>query len=267
MMRYSIWKPSGADVMEKQMDTIALITGASSGLGKEISITLAKKGYTLIVTSNETEDLEKVYDEIHLHSRNSTHLAGDITDRAFLKELADHVEVKYGRCDILVNNVGILIPDYLGRSDPAKWDKVLEINLTAAFSLSNYLIPLMDRNGIWPLIINISSISGIMGSPFCASYVASKHGLIGLTEAINEEFRLKGRVRATAICPSTINTPSMWKINTPGITPRSDEAILEPAQVADLIEYVCQVRDHIFLPRIVINRRKPNDSRFPPENL
>jgi NAD(P)-dependent dehydrogenase (short-subunit alcohol dehydrogenase family) len=238
-------------------NNVVLITGASSGLGREMAIAFARNKCRLMITSNEDAALCNVVNEIKGLSATVKSIVGDLTDDDFIKRLAKETITLYDKVDILINNAGIMIPEKLGFSSIRNWNKVLAVNLTAPFNLSNELIPMMNEKAIAPLIINVSSVSGVVGSPFCASYVASKYGLVGLTDAINEEFRIHGRVRSIAICPGTMETASMRKINQPGISPRPDESVLEPKEVADFVLYIAKIRDHMDIAKVVFKRRKP----------
>lgn len=238
-------------------DNVVLITGASRGLGREMALAFAKEKCKLIITSNEEAALGEVVNEIKELSGTAESIVGDLTADGFIKKLAKETIRIYGKVDIQINNAGIIIPEKLGFSSIENWNKVLAVNLTAPFNLSNELIPIMNKKAITPLIINVSSVSGVVGSPFCASYVASKYGLVGFTDAINEEFRIHGRVRSIAICPGTMETASMRKINQPGISPRPDESVLEPREVANFVVCIAKIRDHMDVAKIVFKRRKP----------
>ena len=240
-------------------DTVVVITGASSGIGKEMAHLFAEEKSRLLLTAFEEKELEGVVRELKKFTAVAS-VAGDLTDGKFCRHVAKEAIDTYGKVDVLINNAGILIPERLGQSNVENWNKVLRLNLTAPFVLTNELVPVMREKAVWPLIINVASMSGVVGTPFCASYVASKYGLVGLTDAINEEFRIHGRIRSIALCPGTVDTPGMYKVNTPGISPRSEEPVLDVHHVAHVALFFARLRDHVDIDRIVFKRRKADQT-------
>lgn len=234
-----------------------VITGASSGLGLAIAQAFADRGSKLAITSNESERLSIVSNELANKASGLLFEDGDLRDIRFIENFAQKVIEKFGWIDILVNNAGIIIPERIGSSSIGNWNAVLDVNLTGPFVLTNVFAPTMNTLSPNPLIINIASLSGVYGSPYCASYVASKFGLVGLTEAINEEFRIHGRLRAIAICPGPINTPAIGPLKSwPGIAPSDNDKVLEPHAVADLIIQLVQISDKVDISRLVLKARK-----------
>jgi NAD(P)-dependent dehydrogenase (short-subunit alcohol dehydrogenase family) len=240
-------------------DTVVVITGASSGIGKETAHLFAKENSRLLLTALEEEELERVVRDLEKLTAVAA-IAGDLTDEKFCQHVAKEAIDTYGRVDVLINNAGILIPERLGQTKLENWNKVLRLNLTAPFVLTNELVPVMSERAVWPLIINVSSMSGVVGTPFCASYVASKYGLVGLTDAINEEFRIHGRIRSIALCPGTVDTPGMHKVNTPGISPKPEDAVLDVHHVAYVAVFFAKLRDHVNIDRIVFKKRKADQT-------
>ena len=238
-------------------DTVVVITGASSGIGKEMAHLFAKEKSRLLLTALEEKELERVVKELKKSTAVAA-IAGDLTDGQFCQHVAREAINTYGKVDVLINNAGILISERLGRTKLENWDKVLGLNLRAPFVLTNELIPVMNEKAVWPLIINVASMSGVGGTPFCASYVASKYGLVGLTDAINEEFRIHGRIRSIALCPGTVDTPGMHKVNTPGISPGPEDPVLDVHHVAHVALFFARLRDHVNIDRIVFRKRKPD---------
>lgn len=239
-----------------------VVTGASSGLGKAIAMAFAEQQCQVAVLSNQAEELERTSLQLQSITSNVLSCVGDLCDVEFLERFSRQVIDRFGWVDILVNNAGIILPEKLGTSDIRNWQQVLGVNLTAPFVLTNHFAPGMNQKSASPLIVNVASISGLMGSPYCASYVASKFGLVGLTEAINEEFRMHGRIRAVAICPGPIDTPSWGPLKGwAGIVPSPDEKMLEPKMIADMIIQLAKMSDTVDVSRVMLKARK--DIRLP----
>lgn len=184
---------------------VALVTGAGRGIGRAIAIRLAKAGAKVIVNYNGSEakamDTVKTIEEA---GGEAWAYKCDVSDFAACGELAKTVLEKYGRLDILVNNAGVTRDGLIMRMSEEDYDTVLDINLKGAFNTIRHFSPafLKQRAG---KIINISSVSGVLGNVGQANYSASKAGLIGLTKSVARELASRG-VCVNAIAPGFIET-------------------------------------------------------------
>ncbi|MCL4841456.1 MAG: 3-oxoacyl-[acyl-carrier-protein] reductase [Bryobacteraceae bacterium] len=183
---------------------VALVTGASRGIGREIALTLCRSNYDIIVASPEIENNETVAETIRQCGGDAMTLNLDVSSEESLKEGVAAALKKMGRIDVLVNNAGITRDGLAMRMKQADWNLVLQINLTGAFLATQAVIPAMMKER-WGRIINIASVVGEMGNAGQANYVASKSGLIGLTKCLAKELASRN-ITVNAIAPGFIET-------------------------------------------------------------
>ncbi len=184
---------------------IAIVTGASRGIGKAIAIELAVDGATVVINYNGSEERAKeVLAEIERRGGKGMLYQCNVADFTECEEFVRAIEKEYGRIDILVNNAGITRDGLLMRMTEADYDAVLDTNLKGTFHMMRFVnrIMLKKRAG---RIINISSVSGVLGNAGQANYSASKAGVIGLTKAVAREVASRG-ITVNAIAPGFIET-------------------------------------------------------------
>ena len=186
---------------------IAIVTGASSGIGRTAARLFAQEGAKLIVAARRKEELDTLVEQIAAFGGEAIACAGDVKDEALHRQLAETAQRRFGGLDIAFNNAGTL-----GEMGPtpqvslAGWHDALEINLTSAFLAAKYQIPLMLDRGGGSLIFTSTFVGHTAGMPGVASYAAGKAGLIGLTQALAVEFGPKG-IRVNALLPGGTDTP------------------------------------------------------------
>ena len=197
---------------------VAIVTGASSGIGYATARLFAREGAKLVVTARRQAALDALVAEIREAGGDAVALTGDVRDEALARALVETAVGRFGGLDIAFNNAGSL-----GEMAPVSelsldgWRETLEINLTAAFLGAKHQVPALVARGGGSLIFTSTFVGHTVGMPGMAAYAASKAGLIGMTQVLAAELGAKG-VRANAILPGGTDTP-MSITNAPGATP------------------------------------------------
>ncbi len=180
----------------------AIVTGASRGIGKAIALRLAAAGAKVACVARSEDKLKETADAIAAAGGEAEVHPCDVTDSAAVTKLVEELAEKWGSLDIVVNNAGITKDTLIPRMSDEDWDAVIATNLRSVFLFTRAasLVMMRKRSG---RIINISSVSGLMGNPGQANYSASKAGVIGLTRTVAQELASR-KVTVNAICPGFI---------------------------------------------------------------
>ena len=187
------------------MNKVALITGSSRGIGKQIAIRLAKEGYNIAINYvNKNEEVDKTIEEIKSQGVEVLEAAGDVSNFEESKKIVELVIEKFGQIDVLVNNAGITKDTLIMRMQPEDFTKVINVNLVGTFNITKNVVPYMmkKREG---RIINISSVVGISGNAGQCNYAASKAGIIGFTKSLAKELASRN-ILVNAVAPGFIET-------------------------------------------------------------
>ncbi len=187
------------------MGKVALITGATRGIGKQIAIKLAKEGYDIAINyRKENEELANTKAEIEKNNVKCLAVQGDVSNFDDTKRFVDEVINEFGTIDVLVNNAGITKDMLILRMQKEDFESVINVNLTGTFNVTKNVVPYMmkKRNG---RIINISSVVGISGNAGQTNYSASKAGIIGFTKSLAKEVASRN-ILVNAVAPGFIET-------------------------------------------------------------
>ena len=222
------------------LDKVALITGASRGIGRAIAVELASRGVNVaVIYSGNAEAAAQTCGDIRALSVRAEAYQCDVSDFAAAKETVEAVKDAFGTIDILVNNAGITKDGLLMSMKESAFDDVIDVNLKGAFNMTRHCSPIFVRNRSGK-IINISSIAGIMGNAGQANYSASKAGLIGLTKATARELASRN-ICCNAVAPGFIETDMTADISTDNplfsAIPLGRAGL--PKEVAELVAFLC----------------------------
>ena len=193
--------------MSALSNKVAIVTGASSGIGYATAKLFAREGAKVVIGARRGVELDALVDEITLAGGDAVALVGDVKDETFAKALVELAITHFGGLDVAFNNAGTI--GEMGATPDVSlsgWEDTIKTNLTSAFLGAKYQIPAMLKRGGGSLIFTSTFVGYSVGLPGMAAYAASKAGLIGLTQALASEFGAKG-IRANALLPGGTDTP------------------------------------------------------------
>lgn len=197
--------------MQELRGKCALITGASRGIGPHIVNALADEGMNLVITARCQSALEKTAVDARRRGARVTCIAANLLEPSHISGLVDRAEHESGGIAVLINNAGVEHASSYERIGIANIAEVVSVNLLAPMILSRLLLPSMTRRGEGH-IVNISSLSGLIGTPYEEAYAASKHGLVGFSRSLRVSLRSDGhRVGVSVICPGPVRGAGMYE--------------------------------------------------------
>jgi 3-hydroxybutyrate dehydrogenase len=227
----------------------ALVTGAASGIGQAVAEDLGARGARVLVSDLDEAGARKVAERI----AGAVAQRADVSSREDCRALVDRARQEWDRLDILVNNAGLQHVAPVEEFPEERWELMIRIMLVGPFLLTKYALPLMYERK-WGRIINVSSLHGVVASPYKSAYVSAKHGLMGLTKTVALEAADKG-VTVNAICPSYVRTPLVEKqiadqarvhglseqevVERIMLAPAAVKRLLEPSEVAAYVAFLC----------------------------
>ncbi len=226
-------------------EKLALVTGASRGIGKACAIELAKAGYDIAVNfAGNVDAANKTVEELKALGVQAEAFKFDVSNKEEAQKGVDAVIEKFGRIDVLVNNAGITRDGLFMRMSAENWDAVINTNLSSAFYVSQPVVKVMmkQRSGA---IVNMSSVVGVSGNAGQANYSAAKAGLIGLTKTLAKELGSRG-IRVNAIAPGFINTDMTKDLDTSKFTDFIPlKRLGEPEDIAKAVKFLAVDADYV----------------------
>jgi NADP-dependent 3-hydroxy acid dehydrogenase YdfG len=229
---------------------VALIVGASSGIGRATAVHLAQEGATIFAAARRDDRLRELESELKSKGRNTAIRVADASRPDDMRALARDARERFGRIDLLVYATGTNTPDRsMQRLRPEIWDHLISVNLNGAYYATEAVLPSM-REARSGYLIYVSSISGLLADVSGAAYQASKRGMIGLAHAIRVEERENG-IRTCAVCPGLVNTEILEKRP---VKPTEDvlAKALQPSDVAELIVSIAKLDPRVAIPEVQI---------------
>ena len=226
---------------------IALITGASSGIGAALSRALCEKGYHCILAARSAHRLEKLSQSLRNDGFGCSVIVVDVSNESSVDALFES-SVKIGMVSLLINNAGLGIFSKIEESSVEDWDSQINVNLRGSFLVSRKFIPAMQSQKMGTLVF-MNSVAGNFGYPYSAAYVASKFGLKGLSESLRNELR-KDSIKVISVHPGAIDT-SFWDEISVDF-PR--EEMLSPEMIADSVVHAVEAPGATVIENLTIRR-------------
>jgi len=235
--------------MGKQLaGKVAIVTGASRGIGRAISVALAKEAATVVLAARSIKKLQETAEQVTHVGGKAEIVVTELTEEQSIKNLVKATGEKFGRLDILVNNAGITHSAKLEETATEDWQRCIWINARAPFILCREALPLLKKAQIG-YIINIASVVGVKGYPLQSAYTSSKHALRGMTISLAEE--LKGsNIRVHLLCPGGVDTELVQKVR-PDI---KKEDLIQPDEIAQLVLYLVTHKGNAVIDELHIRR-------------
>jgi NAD(P)-dependent dehydrogenase (short-subunit alcohol dehydrogenase family) len=234
---------------------VALVTGASRGIGRATARALALAGASVVVVSRHAAGSESVAEEIRGLGAEALPLVTDVTDATAVGAMVRETREAFGPVDVLVNNAGIYDAAPFEEMTPERWDRMIAVHLTGTFLCSREVVPDMVRRGRGA-IVNVGSTSGLTGGTSGAHYAAAKGGVIAFTRALGRELAPRG-VRVNAVVPSKIDTDILIQ----AVGPEGREALADriplrrvgqPEEIAEVIVFLASDRSSYITGELIV---------------
>lgn len=187
-------------------DTVAVVTGASSGIGRATALALADRGAAVVVTARREEALAGVVQECRDRGAEAMALPADVTDHVAVEGVAGQAVGRYGRLDIWVNNAAVNVYGRLEEAPVDTWHRVVETNVFGTYHGLRAALPWMHEQGSG-VLVNVSSVVGKVGSPYQSAYVASKHAIRALSDCVRQELFDAPGIAVSTVLPGPVDTP------------------------------------------------------------
>ena len=228
--------------MQSLKGKIALVTGASKGIGRAVALALAAEGVHIGLLARNEKDLSAVAEEVNDLGVKAVAVTADISNMQEVNTAVEEILEKFGSIDILINNAGTGTFGKFLEIEPEVWENQIRTNLFGVYYATRAVLPQMIARSAGD-IINISSTSGKAGAATTSAYSASKFGVFGLGESLMQEVR-KHNIRVTTLAPSTIVTDLAQSAN---LITGDEERVMHPEDFAEYI--ICQLKLH---PRVLV---------------
>ncbi len=234
-------------------DRVALVTGASRGIGRAISLRFAAEGANLVICARSKPQIDQLSEEIRRGGRECLGVAASVDNEAEVNRMVEEALARFGRIDILVNNAGISNPKPFLETTMADWDEALNVNLKGIVLCTRAVLPhMLERHQ--GTVVNIASGAGLRGLPGSTAYAASKAAAIALTQALGDELLGQG-IRMSVVCPGPIRSELLDRSGVKSFVIGSNPAtVLEMEDVVGMVLFLAsdlsgRVSSQIFVVR------------------
>jgi hypothetical protein len=240
---------------ERLDDRVALVTGASSGIGEATAEALAAEGAAVALAARREAELEDLADRLEAEGVETLVVPTDVTDEAEIEDMVETTHEELGSLDILVNNAGVMLLESVVEADRANFRQMVEVNLLGLMNATHAALPIMEAQGQGH-IINVSSVAGRQASPRGSGYNATKFGVNGFTEALRQEVNDDG-IRTTLIEPGIVDTELQEHVPDDDVQESLDEWVEEMApltgeDVARSIRYAVTQPQHVSVNELLL---------------
>ncbi len=217
--------------MKSLDEQIALVTGASRGIGRAVALSLSAQGASIVAAARNQQQLDRLVNEIESEGNKAAAFVFDLADESSINALVQQVNKQFGHLDILVNNAGLTHSALMEETTTADFDRIMKVNSRGPYILTRQCLPIL-KQAQQATIVNIASVVGIKGYPKQSAYTASKHALRGWSIALAEELR-GTNVRVHVLCPGGVDTEMVSSVR-PDIP---KDALISPDEIAELVTY------------------------------
>lgn len=229
-------------------EKVAIVTGASRGIGRAISVAFAKEAATVVLAARTIDKLKETAQQVTAAGGKAEIVTTDLVEEQSIKNLVKATAERFNRLDILVNNAGVTHSARLEETLTQDWDRCHHVNARGPFILCREALPVLKKAEAG-YIINIASVVGVKGYPLQSAYTASKHALRGMTISLAEE--LKGsNIRVHLLCPGGVDTDLVRHVR-PDI---KKEDLMQPEEIAELVLYLVTHKGNAVIDELHIRR-------------
>jgi NADP-dependent 3-hydroxy acid dehydrogenase YdfG len=253
-------EPQGVPAMSKRLhNRVALVTGASSGIGEATAIALAEAGAKVAIAARRRDRLEALATQLGHLGADPLVLPADLLDEHEAQRIVAETEARYGRLDILVNNAGVMYLEPVAEADLGRWRRMLELNLLSLIASTQAALRGMRARGEGD-IVNVASTAGRVANPMGAAYSATKFGVVAFSEALRREV-YQDRVRVSVVEPGLVATELREHIGHPAVKQAIEawaDSVrqLQPDDVADAIVFCVTRPPHVSINEVLM---RPTD--------
>jgi len=237
---------------KRLVEKVAIVTGASRGIGRAISIALAKEAATVVLAARSIGKLQETAQQVTEAGGKAEIVTTNLAEEESIKNLVKITDEKFSRLNILVNNAGVTHSSKLQETKTEDWDRCFRVNARGPFILCREALPLLKKAEA-AYIVNIASVVGVKGYPLQSAYTASKHALRGMTISLAEELSKEpdsSNIRVHLLCPGGVDTELVQKVR-PDI---EKEDLMQPEEIAELVVYLVTHKGNAVIDELHIRR-------------